>query len=98
MSPAGVSGFVGAGALRFTTLGGELTPETNGDGSSAWTTASSAFLISGGDVGTGVGGFEATGVGGLISTVGLPSSLSLESDFFTNCDSVRVMWIIGGGD
>lgn len=37
------SGAVGAADLRLTTLGGELTPETSGDGSSAWTTVAAGW-------------------------------------------------------
>lgn len=77
------------------TFGGEFTPATRGAGSSAWTTASldcssSDFTGSGGagvsDFGsTGDDGFEAMGVGGLISNVGAASTrLSLDSDFFSN--------------
>lgn len=90
------------------TFGGEFTPETRGAGSSAWTTSSFVFSSVDFVVFAGVESdldnsgedcFESWGVGGLISTVGVLSTrLSLESDFFTNWDSVRVTWIVGGGD
>lgn len=44
ISPAAaVSGADGVGALRLMTFGGELTPATSGEGSSAWTTVSPDF-------------------------------------------------------
>lgn len=90
------------------TFGGELTPATRGAGSFAWTTSSFVFSSVDFVVFKGVGSgldnsgevcFESWGVGGFISTVGVLSTrLSLESDFFTNWASVRVTWIVGGGD
>lgn len=84
---AEASGADGAADLRLMTLGGELTPDTSGDGSSAWTTAGGASAAGaegggGGDLAlTGVVCLEAAGVGPLISTDGIDSKLSLESAF-----------------
>uniref|UniRef100_A0A2M4C000 Putative glycine-rich cell wall structural protein n=1 Tax=Anopheles marajoara TaxID=58244 RepID=A0A2M4C000_9DIPT len=83
----------GAGAFRLITLGGELTPDTKGSGSSLCTTVPLED-----DAGAGAGGGE-DGSGGGVDSPSISSWLSFESErcFFTSCDSVRVMWIIGGG-
>lgn len=81
MSPEG-SGAAGAADLRLTTFGGELTPETSGDGSSAWTMVASDWSVGGGDlVFAGEAGLDGAGVGPLISTEGIDSKLSLELAF-----------------
>lgn len=85
MSPEG-SGAAGAAALRLITFGGELTPDTSGDGSSAWTTVASDCSADGGGGGgdlalAGEAGLDGAGVGPLISTDGIDSKLSLELAF-----------------
>lgn len=89
MSPVG-SGAGGAAGLRLMTFGGELTPDTSGDGSSAWTTlAGCSGAAAGADGGggggdfalTGEDGLDGAGVGPLTSTDGIDSKLSLEPAF-----------------
>lgn len=86
MSPVG-SGADGAADLRLMTFGGELTPETSGAGSSAWTTVAGCSTGAdggggGGDLAlTGEDGLDGAGVGPLISTDGIDSKLSLEPAF-----------------
>lgn len=85
MSPVD-SGAGGAAALRLTTFGGEFTPDTSGDGSSAWTTVAGCSGADGGGGGgdfalAGEDGLDGAGVGPLTSTEGIESKLSLELAF-----------------
>lgn len=97
MSPVG-SGADGAADLRLMTFGGELTPETSGDGSSAWTTVAGCSGAAGADGGGGGGdlalageaGLDGAGVGPLISTDGIDSKLSLEPAFLNGCGTSEV--------
>lgn len=93
MSPA--SGAGGAADLRLITFGGELTPDTSGDGSSAWTTVAGCSGADGGGGGgdlalAGEDGLDGAGVGPLISTDGIDSKLSFEPAFLNGCGMSEV--------